>query len=127
MLAIAKRQVVPLMLLIGLLQVAAYYVAGATIRSDGGVPIGQPDTLLYCQAARRIVEGHPFSFSEGSLASTGTTSVLYPFVLAALGFFGANGDTLILAGFLLNAAFYMLFLLLFYFQIYNDMNRIYNL
>ena len=98
------------MLCIGLFQVAAYYLAGALVRSDGGFAIGQPDTLLYCQAARRIVEGHPFSFSAGTLASTGTTTVLYPFVLSALYAIGFTGDALIRAGFFLNALFYLTFL-----------------
>ena len=99
-----------LMLCIGLFQVAAYYLAGALVRSDGGFAIGQPDTLLYCQAARRIVEGHAFSFSAGTAASTGTTTVLYPFILAALYAVGFTGDSLIRAGFFLNALFYLIFL-----------------
>ena len=110
MLKICERKLVWLMLCIGLFQIAAYYLSGALVRSDGGFAIGQPDTLLYCQAARRIVEGHPFSFSAGTMASTGTTTVLYPFVLAALYAVGFTGDALIRAGFFLNAAFYLIFL-----------------
>lgn len=105
-----NRKLVCWMLCIGLFQVAAYYLAGALVRSDGGFAIGQPDTLLYCQAARRIVEGHPFSFSAGTAASTGTTTVLYPFVLAALYAIGFTGDALIRAGFFLNALLYLAFL-----------------
>lgn len=101
---------VVLLLLIGLVQVAGYYLAGATVRSDGGLAIAQPDTLLYCQAARRVAEGHPFSYSEGTRASTGTTSVAHPFVLAAPYALGLRGDRLLVAGFVLNAAFYLLFL-----------------
>ena len=99
-----------LMLSIGAVQAALYYLLGATVRPDGGFAIPQTDTLLYCQAARRIVEGHPFSFSAGATASTGTTGVLYPFLLAALYAVGAVGDALIRAGFWLNAAFYLVFL-----------------
>ena len=72
--------------------------------------IAQPDTLLYCQAARRIAEGFPFSFSAGTAASTGTTSVLYPFVLAVPYLFGFTGGSLLTAGFGLNAIFYLLFI-----------------
>ena len=96
-----------LMLLVGVVQIAAYYLAGATVRGDHGFAITQPDTLLYCQAAHRIVEGAPFSFSAGEAVCTGTTSVLYPFLLALLDF---GGESLILGGFLLNAAFYLIFL-----------------
>lgn len=107
---ISKRR--SLLLLAGcvaLIQVACYYFVGATVRSDGGMAIAQPDTLLYCQAARRIAEGFPFSFSSGTAASTGTTSVIYPFVLAVPYFLGFKGGGLLLAGFALNAVFYLLF------------------
>ena len=100
-----------LMLCIGLMQVAAYYLAGMLASPDGSMAVPQPDTLLYCQAARRIVEGHPFSFSEGAAVCTGTTSVLYPFILAVPYMLGAHGDALLTAGFLLNALFYLVFLL----------------
>ena len=105
-----KRNLIVLACCAGLIQVACYYLAGATVRGDGAMAISQPDTLLYCQAARRIAEGFPFSFSFGTAASTGTTSVLYPFVLAVPYLLGFKGGGLILAGFLLNAAFYLLFL-----------------
>ena len=98
------------MLCIGLVQISLYYLLGATVDSSGSFAIAQPDTLLYCQAARRICEGHAFSFSEGELLSTGTTSVVYPFVLALLYALGAVGKTLFRAGFLLNAIFYLVFL-----------------
>ena len=98
------------MLCIGLVQIAGYYLAGMLASPDGNMAVPQPDTLLYCQAARRIVEGHPFSFSEGTAVSTGTTSVLYPFILAIPYALGATGDSLFMAGFWLNAIFYLVFL-----------------
>ena len=100
-----------LMLCIGLVQIAGYYLAGTLASPDGSMAVPQPDTLLYCQAARRIAEGHPFSFSEGADVCTGTTSVLYPFILAIPYLLGAKGDSLLTAGFLLNALFYLAFLL----------------
>ena len=106
-----KKNVTILMLCIGLIQIAGYYLAGMFASQDGHMAVPQPDTLLYCQAARRIVEGHPFSFSEGSAVSTGTTSVLYPFILAIPYALGVTGDSLFMAGFWLNAAFYLVFLL----------------
>lgn len=102
---------IALMLCVGLLQVAGYYFAGAMAKIDGpGIAVPQPDTLLYCQAARRIAEGHPFSFSAGEAATTGTTSVAYPFVLAVPYLLGAKGDALLTAGFVLNALLYLVFL-----------------
>ena len=69
-----RRNLLALAGCVALVQIAVYYLMGATIRSDGAMAIAQPDTLLYCQAARRIVEGAPFSFSAGTAVSTGTTS-----------------------------------------------------
>lgn len=105
-----KKNITVLMLCIGLVQIAGYYLAGMLASPDGSMAVPQPDTLLYCQAARRIVEGHPFSFSEGTAVSTGTTSVLYPFILAIPYALGATGDALFMAGFWLNAIFYLTFL-----------------
>lgn len=104
-----KKNLVLLSISIVLIQVAGYYLASTTIRADGTVAIAQPDTLLYCQAARRIAEGFPFSFSSGTAASTGTTSVLYPFLLAPFYLLGFKGATLMTVGFLLNALFYIFF------------------
>ena len=106
-----RKTLLLLMLAIGLMQMAGHYLAGALVRSDGGMAIPQTDTLLYCQAARRIVEGHPLSFSVGTAASTGTTSHAYPFVLAVPYLIGFKGDALIRAGFFLNGLFYLVFLL----------------
>lgn len=105
-----KKHVTILMLCIGFVQIAGYYLAGMLASPDGTMAVPQPDTFLYCQAARRIVEGHPFSFSEGTAVSTGTTSVLYPFILAIPYALGATGDSLFMAGFWLNALFYLIFL-----------------
>ena len=106
-----RRNITILMLCIGLVQIAGYYLAGMLASSDGSMAVPQPDTLLYCQAARRIAEGHPFSFSNGSAACTGTTSILYPFILSVPYLLGATGDSLLTAGFVLNALFYIAFLL----------------
>lgn len=106
----SKREIIVLMLCIGTIQISLYYFAGATIRPDRAFAAGQPDTLLYCQAARRIAEGAPFSFSAGEAASTGTTSVVYPFILALPYLFGADELALVRWGFVLNAAFYLVFL-----------------
>ena len=108
---LSTRNLLALAVCFGLVQVACYYLAGATVRSDGAMAIAQPDTMLYCQAARRIVEGAPFSYSAGTAVSTGTTSVVYPFILAVPYALGCKGDLLITAGFALNAAFYLVFLL----------------
>lgn len=95
----------------GLLQAAAYYFAGVMASPGNFVSIPQPDTLLYCQSARMVAEGKPFVFTPGDLPSTGCTSHLYPFLLSIPYLLGAKGDALLTAGFVLNAGFYLVFLL----------------
>ena len=104
-----KRNLLSIAVCVAVVQVAFYYLVASMIRSDGSLAIAQPDTLLYCQAARRIAEGFPFSFSSGTAVSTGTTSVLYPFLLAFFYWMGFKGSTFLAAGFALNAVFYLLF------------------
>lgn len=104
------RRLAALLFSIGVIQIAAYYFSGAMVNGADSLAIAQPDSLLYMQAARRIVEGHPFSFSAGTAVSTGTTSVLYPFVLAVPYALGVTGMALSTVGFWLNAAFYLVFL-----------------
>ena len=104
------RRLAALLFSVGVIQIAAYWFSGAMVNGAESLAIAQPDTLLYMQAARRIVEGHPFSFTAGTAVSTGTTSVLYPFVLAVPYALGAMGMALCTVGFWLNAAFYLVFL-----------------
>jgi len=93
-----------------MLQVAAYYFAGSWASPGRNPAVPQPDTLLFCQSARQIAEGMPYVFTPGDRPSTGSTSHLYPFVLAVLYKAGATGDALLTAGFVLNALFYLVFL-----------------
>ena len=95
--------------LIWSVEVALFLIAAMFASHFLDFPAAQPDTLLYCQGARRIVEGAPFSFSYGEAVTTGTTSVLYPFVLALPYALGAHGSSLLAVGFFLNALFLLVF------------------
>lgn len=108
---LSPSELLKLMLFCGLIQIGAYYFVGAMASPTNHVALPQPDTILYCQAARQIAEGQPFIFSPGDKPSTGTTSHLYPFLLAIPYALGATGDNLITAGFALNAVFYLIFIL----------------
>ena len=101
---------IKIMLACGLLQIAAYYFVGTLASPGTHLAVPQPDTLLYCQSARQIAEGTPYIFTPGDKPSTGSTSHLYPYLLAALYKAGATGDALLTAGFALNALFYLIFL-----------------
>jgi len=109
-LLLPASQLVKLVLLCGLVQIGAYYFVGTMASPSNHVALPQPDTVLYCQAARQISLGQPFIFTPGDKPSTGTTSHLYPFLLAIPYKLGATGDNLLTAGFALNAGFYLLFL-----------------
>ena len=101
---------ITLALCVGVIQISAYYFAGATVRPDRCFAVAQPDSALYLQAARRIVDGFPFSYSTGEGGCTGTTSVIYPFVLAIPYALGLSGGSSVLAAFVLNAFFYLVFI-----------------
>jgi len=101
---------IKIMLACGIIQIGAYYFMASWATSGRHLAVPQPDSLLYCQSARQIVEGMPFAYSPGEKPSTGCTSHLYPFLLAPLYAAGAKGDALLTAGFVLNAVFYLLFL-----------------
>lgn len=107
---LSRASILKVMLLCGVMQITAYYVAGTLATPGRQMPVPQPDTLLYCQSARQICEGQPFVFTPGDKPSTGCTSHLYPFVLAVPYALGMKGDALFSAGFVLNALFYLLFL-----------------
>ena len=105
----------PLILLVGGLIVAAcYYVVAVQCGANGHPAPPQSDTLIYLQYARAMAEGHPYVFNPGDAPSTGSTSHLYPAVLALAYRLGAHGDALLSAGFLINVCCYLVWLQLFW-------------
>lgn len=91
----------------GLLVIAAFLAVAVFCGEGGRLAAPQGDTLMYMQYARAIAEGHPYRFTPDAARSTGSTSHLYPFLLAVPYRLGARGDALIGAGFALNALFYL--------------------
>ena len=102
------KRVLLAILILGLVQCAAYVFA---LRGGDGFGYGCYDQNCYAQAARRIVDGHPFSYASGLPPTTGQTSVLYPFVLAAPMALGADGRSVNTASLALAVVFYLVFLL----------------
>lgn len=72
----------------------------------------QGDSLIFYQYARAMAEGRPYRFNEDAPPSTGSTSHLYPVMLALPYALGAKGEALGTAGFLLNAIGYLALVLL---------------
>jgi len=87
---------------LSLLVAAAFYVV-LRLAGGGELAIAEPDQTIYLQYARNIALGQPYVFSPGDAPSTGSTTHLYLFVLAALYKLGARGEGFLLASFALNA------------------------
>jgi len=99
------------LLLIGLIQTVAYFCVFRTDRPGWpGVECGVLDKGCYLQNAANILEGHPFVFTEGDKPSTGTTSLLYPYVLALPMALGFTGDAVHAPSFALAVFLYLTFL-----------------
>lgn len=103
-----------LVLLAGVLVAALYYFVASSFGTGGHTAPPQPDTLMYMQYARAMADGQPYCYGPGEAPSTGSTSHLYPAVLAIPCALGMRGDSLLTAGFLLDAVFYLAFLVFFF-------------
>ncbi len=74
-------------LLIGLISVAyVCYQVGRLLRAErvitgGELSLPLDDSFIYLQYARAIAQGHPFVYTPGNAATTGATSLLWPFLL----------------------------------------------
>lgn len=105
----------PRVLLIGgILALAIYWGIAVQRGSDGHPAPSQTDALVFLQYARAFAGGHPYAFSAGDAPSTGSTSHLYPAVLAIPCALGARGDALLSAAFAINAICYLIWLQLFW-------------
>jgi len=94
---------------------ASVFLGTSLLEGRGGhAAVPQADTLMYFQYARAMAEGHPYIFIKGDPPSTGSTSHLYPALLALLYACGARGRGLVDAAFALNALFYIGFVMLIY-------------
>ena len=108
------RHMPRVLLLGGIVAVAIYYGIAVQRGTNGHPAPSQTDALVYMQYARALAEGHPYVFAPGDTPSTGSTSHLYPVVLAIPCLLGARGDALLSAAFVLNALFFLVWLQLFW-------------
>jgi hypothetical protein len=86
--------------------IAVFYLL-LTTAGNGQTALVESDQRIYLQYARNIAQGQPYVFTPGDAPSTGSTTHLFPFVLAALYKLGATGLAFITASFVLNALFYL--------------------
>jgi hypothetical protein len=79
-------------LLSGLILLLAYGLSQITEFPALALPLD--DVYIHFQYARALAEGHPYQYMAGEPASSGATSFLYPYLLAAGYWLGAKGDSL---------------------------------
>ena len=105
-----------LLALSGTLLVLALFCFLAANSSSKGVAMPpQTDTLIYMQYARAIAEGHPYCYISGDTPTTGSTSHLYPLLLAIPYALGAQGEALYVVSLILNIACLLLIVVLVWF------------
>jgi hypothetical protein len=77
------------------LSVAVAFLTSLLTRTGGALAPPLDDTLIYLQYARRLAEGHPFSYTEGAAPSTGATSLLHLLLLVPGWWLGFHGSSFI--------------------------------
>lgn len=90
------------------LAVVVVLVARVTLRAVLA-RLGHPggtldDTYIHFQYARAIAEGHPLRFHAGEAISSGSTSLLWPLVLAPFWKLGLRGDLILWPAWILSFA-----------------------
>ena len=91
-----------------LLSIAMFYNAAVLSSDDTSLPAVTPDSYLYVQYASAIANGHPYKYHIDDSSTTGSTSHLYPFILAAFLAVGFEEPNLLGVMFWLNAIFFLL-------------------
>ena len=82
------------------------WTCGRVYSHRGAYSPPQIDSLMYFQYAKAIADGHPYRYRIDDAPSTGSTSHLYPMVLAIPHALGARGTALFVVSFLLCAGAY---------------------
>ena len=94
-------------LCLAVVMISAVYITLTSSTSDGSLGMIEPDQVLYMQYAKNLAQGHPYVFTPGDSPSTGSTTHLYPIILAGIYKLGATGDAFIFANFVLNGLFFL--------------------
>jgi hypothetical protein len=91
----------PLVLAVGVL---AERTTAGVIAKVGHAGATLDDAYIHFQYARAIAEGHPLRFSPGAPVTSGSTSLLWPVLLAPIWALGARDETIVWAAWLLSFA-----------------------
>ena len=101
------RRHAPAALLAGLAIAIAWAFAATVLVHTRPMGLPLDDSYIYLTYAKQIGRGQPFSYFPGGGYSAGSTSALWPFVLAPLWALGARGHALVWASYLVSAALYV--------------------
>lgn len=85
--------------------IGAVAVRGVLART-GRPAVPLDDSFIHFQFARRMAEGHPFTFTEGGGFSSGATSFAWPALLAPFHLLGARELSIVWAAWILGALFH---------------------
>ncbi|MFH0778490.1 MAG: hypothetical protein V2A71_07640 [Candidatus Eisenbacteria bacterium] len=99
------RFLVILLLGAAVLSVSSLFFLSMGKFTDGALSMPLDDSYIYFQYARGLSEGRFFRYSEGAQPSTGATSFLYTFLLAAGNSLGIRDDSVVLFAFVLGVSF----------------------
>ena len=84
------------LLLLLIVGIGLAYLIAMGIAGEGRPVAPLDDSYIFYQYARQIARGHPWRYNDGDPASTGMTSLLYPWLLAGLYALGVQGERLAL-------------------------------
>lgn len=100
---VISRRWLILFLSVAVVLTAVFYFLLQRLDAGPHVPPPSPDSVMLHQYGRAIAEGHPYSYNEGDAPTTGSTSHIYPVIVAFLYFVGAKGAALSTSVFLFDA------------------------
>jgi len=110
-----NRQAVVLFILIGLLSSILFYQAAKPFGCEEETAFPSFEGFIYLQYAKAWSEGHPYCFNAADSPTTGSTSHIYPMILGLLHFVGFKDLALVNAAYWLNAGFFILSIIIFWF------------
>ena len=104
----ALKRCAPVIIIAGAALAVAWAFAATTLHHTRPMGLPLDDSYIYLTYAKQFGRGQPFTYYPGGGYSAGSTSVLWPMVLAPFWTLGARGHALVWVSFALGAALYAL-------------------
>jgi hypothetical protein len=102
--ALMRRHWIAIAIATGAILIAVDFVGIVLQHTHFGLPI--EDAYIYLTYAKQFGRGAPFTYFTGGGYSAGSTSVIWPMILAPFWTLGARGEALVWVSFSLCAALY---------------------